>query len=112
LKIAKPQAGKFNWAATAGIPYFAFAGFLQASDIDMTYVPYRDFTPALSDVDEGRIDVASTALTQLLPHEQAGHGHYVGDCRGPATRSTGDGFAPGDIMEIDPPQLKRATRRD
>lgn len=28
----------------------------------MTYVPYRDFTPALSDVDEGRIDVASTAL--------------------------------------------------
>jgi tripartite-type tricarboxylate transporter receptor subunit TctC len=73
VKLAKPQPGKLNWAATAGIPYFAFAGFQKTAGIDMVYVPYRDFTPAVSDLDEGRIDIASTALTQLLPHEQAGH---------------------------------------
>jgi tripartite-type tricarboxylate transporter receptor subunit TctC len=73
VKLAKPQPGKLNWAATAGIPYFAFAGFQKTAGIDIVYVPYRDFTPATSDLDEGRIDIASTALTQLLPHEQAGH---------------------------------------
>jgi tripartite-type tricarboxylate transporter receptor subunit TctC len=73
VKLAKSQPGKLNWAATAGIPYFAFAGFQKGTQIDMAYVPYRDFTPAMTDLSEGRIDIASTALTQLLPHEQAGH---------------------------------------
>jgi tripartite-type tricarboxylate transporter receptor subunit TctC len=61
-----------HWAATAGIPYFAFAGFLKTLGIEMTYVPYRDFNPALSDVGEGRIEVVATGLTQLIPHSQAG----------------------------------------
>ena len=39
----------------------------------MVYAPYRDFNPALADLKEGRIGVVSTALTQLLPHEQAGN---------------------------------------
>jgi tripartite-type tricarboxylate transporter receptor subunit TctC len=73
VKLASSQPGKLNWAATAGIPYFAFAGFQKGARIELTYVPYRDFTPAVTDLDEGRIDIASTALTQLLPHEQAGH---------------------------------------
>src|SRR5262249_46192008 len=73
VTLATSQPGKLNWAATAGIPYFAFAGFQKGAQIDMAYVPYRDFTPAVTDLGEGRIDIASTALTQLLPHEQAGH---------------------------------------
>jgi tripartite-type tricarboxylate transporter receptor subunit TctC len=73
ISLAKSQPGKLNWAATAGIPYFAFAGFQKNAQVEMTYVPYRDFTPAVTDLDEGRIDIASTAITQLLPHEQAGH---------------------------------------
>lgn len=73
VNLAKSQPGKLNWAATAGIPYFAFAGFQKGEHIDMAYVPYRDFTPAVTDLGEGRIDIACTALTQLLPHEQAGH---------------------------------------
>jgi tripartite-type tricarboxylate transporter receptor subunit TctC len=43
----------------------------------MTYVPYRDFNPAVSDLGEGRIDVASTALTQLLPQAQAGNAKLI-----------------------------------
>jgi tripartite-type tricarboxylate transporter receptor subunit TctC len=72
VKMARSQPGKLSWAATAGLPYFAFAGFLRSVDVEMVYVPYRDFNPALSDLGEGRIQVASTGLTQLLPHSQAG----------------------------------------
>ncbi len=72
VKLARSRPAKLNWAATAGIPYFAFAGFLKSVGADTVYVPYRDFNPALSDLGEGRIEVASTGLTQLLPHSQAG----------------------------------------
>jgi tripartite-type tricarboxylate transporter receptor subunit TctC len=72
VKLARSRTAKLNWAATAGLPYFAFAGFQKDAGVEMVYVPYRDFTPALTDLDEGRIDIASTALTQLIPHTQAG----------------------------------------
>jgi tripartite-type tricarboxylate transporter receptor subunit TctC len=72
VKAARSRPGKLSWAATPGLPYFAFAGFLKSTDAEMVYVPYRDFNPALSDLDEGRIEVVSTGLTQLLPHAQAG----------------------------------------
>jgi tripartite-type tricarboxylate transporter receptor subunit TctC len=72
VKIARSHATKLSWAATAGLPYFAFAGFQDSAKIAMVYVPYRDFNPALADLGEGRIDVASTGLTQMLPHNQAG----------------------------------------
>jgi tripartite-type tricarboxylate transporter receptor subunit TctC len=77
LRHARSNAASFNWAATSGIPYFAFAGFLKSSGVEMTYVPYRDFNPALSDLDEGRIQVASTGLTQVLPHAQAGRATFL-----------------------------------
>jgi tripartite-type tricarboxylate transporter receptor subunit TctC len=72
VKLARSRSTKLNWAATAGLPYFAYAGFLRNVGIEMVYVPYRDFNPALSDLGEGRIEVASAALNQLLPQSQAG----------------------------------------
>jgi tripartite-type tricarboxylate transporter receptor subunit TctC len=72
VKLARSRSAKLSWAATAGLPYFAYAGFLKNASIEMVYVPYRDFNPALSDLGEGRIEVASTSLNQLLPHSQAG----------------------------------------
>jgi tripartite-type tricarboxylate transporter receptor subunit TctC len=72
VKLARSRSAKLNWAATAGLPYFAYAGFLRSVGIEMVYVPYRDFNPALSDLGEGRIDVASASLSQLLPHSQTG----------------------------------------
>jgi tripartite-type tricarboxylate transporter receptor subunit TctC len=72
VKLARSASTKLNWAATAGLPYFAFASFLKNAGIEMVYVPYRDFNPALSDLGEGRIEVASTGITQLLPHTEAG----------------------------------------
>jgi tripartite-type tricarboxylate transporter receptor subunit TctC len=73
FKLARTNSTKLNWAATAGIPYFAFAGMLKASGIEMINVPYRDFGQALADLKEGRIDVASTGLTQMLPQAEAGN---------------------------------------
>ena len=73
LKLARSRVEKINWAATAGLPYFAFAGFEKDGGVEMVHVAYRDFSAALADLKEGRIDVVSTALTQLLQHEQAGN---------------------------------------
>jgi tripartite-type tricarboxylate transporter receptor subunit TctC len=77
VKLARSRTSKFNWAATAGLPYFAFAGFQKSAGIEMVYVPYRDFNPALADLGEGRIDIAATALTQMLPHKQSGRLRFL-----------------------------------
>ena len=72
VKRAKAEPGKLNWAGTAGLPEFAFAGFVKSLGLDMTEVSYRDFNPALQDLAEGRIGVVATALVPLLPLAQAG----------------------------------------
>jgi tripartite-type tricarboxylate transporter receptor subunit TctC len=77
VALARSHAAKLNWAATSGLPYFAFAGFQKSAGIDLVYVPYRDFNPALADLGEGRIEVASTALAQMLPHQQAGKVRFL-----------------------------------
>jgi tripartite-type tricarboxylate transporter receptor subunit TctC len=69
---ARAEPGKLTWAATPGLPQFTFAGFVKRTGLDMTQISYRDFTPALQDVAEGRIGFAVTALLPLLPLAQAG----------------------------------------
>jgi len=69
---ARAEPGKLNWAATAGMPQFAFASFLKSAGVDMTYIPYRDFAPALQDISEGRITAVSTGLLPLLGLLQGG----------------------------------------
>ncbi len=69
---ARAEPGKLNWAATPGMPQFALAGFNKAAGIDMTYIAYREFGPALQDVSEGRITVVATGLLPLLPLAQGG----------------------------------------
>ena len=69
---ARAEPGKLNWAATPGMPQFAFESFLRASGIEMTYIAYRDFNPALQDVSEGRIAAVSAGLLPLLAVAQTG----------------------------------------
>ena len=69
---AREQPGRLNWVATPGVTYFMFAGFLKSSGLDMAQVPYRDFTQALSDLGEGRIQVTVTSLALARPLMQAG----------------------------------------
>jgi tripartite-type tricarboxylate transporter receptor subunit TctC len=71
-KRARAEPGKLNWAATPGMPQFALTGFINGAKLDMVQVAYRDFTPALQDLSEGRISVAATGLLPLMPLGQAG----------------------------------------
>ena len=71
-KRAKAEPGKLTWASTPGMPQFGFVGFVKSAGIDMVPVAYKDFTPALQDVTEGRINVVSTGLLGLTPLGQGG----------------------------------------
>jgi tripartite-type tricarboxylate transporter receptor subunit TctC len=72
VALARAQPGKLNWVATPGLTYFMFAGFLKNAGLDMAQVPYRDFTQALSDLGEGRIQVTVTSLALARPLVEAG----------------------------------------
>jgi tripartite-type tricarboxylate transporter receptor subunit TctC len=69
---ARAEPGKLNWVATPGVVYFRFAGFVKSAGLDMVQVPYKDFTQAINDLAEGRIDVTATSLAVVRPHVQAG----------------------------------------
>jgi tripartite-type tricarboxylate transporter receptor subunit TctC len=72
VALARAQHGKLNRGATPGLTYFMFAGFLKDAGLDMAQVPYRDFTQAMSDLGEGRIQVTVTSLAIARPLAQAG----------------------------------------
>jgi tripartite-type tricarboxylate transporter receptor subunit TctC len=69
---ARAEAGKLTWAATPGMPEFAFAGYVTAAGVDMTHIPYRDFNPALQDVAERRITAVTAGLLPLMALGQSG----------------------------------------
>jgi tripartite-type tricarboxylate transporter receptor subunit TctC len=72
IERARAQPGKLNWVATPGVTYFMFAGFLKDMNADIAFVPYRDFTQAMGDLSEGRIQVAVVSLAVARPLMQAG----------------------------------------
>ncbi|HEY7297904.1 MAG TPA: tripartite tricarboxylate transporter substrate binding protein [Xanthobacteraceae bacterium] len=72
VELARSRAAKLNWAATPGLPYFALAGLQRAAGVAMVQVPYRDFSQAVGDLGEGRIDAAAAGVTPFLSSTQAG----------------------------------------
>jgi tripartite-type tricarboxylate transporter receptor subunit TctC len=72
VKVARAQPHKLSWAATPGVPLYALAALQHSTGVEMVQVSYRDFTPALQDVGEGRIQVIATGLALMLPQVQAG----------------------------------------
>jgi tripartite-type tricarboxylate transporter receptor subunit TctC len=72
IKRARAAPGTLSWAATPGLPQFTFAGFAKGAGLDMVQVSYRDFSPALQDIQQGRIQVVATGLLPLLPLAKAG----------------------------------------
>jgi tripartite-type tricarboxylate transporter receptor subunit TctC len=72
IHAARARPTKLNWAATPGLPHFAFAGLQKRAGIDSVQVPYRDFNQAIADLGEGRIDAVSSGVAPLLPHAQSG----------------------------------------
>jgi tripartite-type tricarboxylate transporter receptor subunit TctC len=72
VQLARSRGGKLNWAATPGVPYFAFAGLQKSTGIDMVQVSYRDFSQAVVDLGEGRIDAVAAGVAPLRPHAETG----------------------------------------
>ena len=68
----RAQPGKFNWAATPGLPYYILLALQRTAGINMIEVPYRDFAPAYQDLAAGRLQIISTGLPTLVPHHRAG----------------------------------------
>jgi tripartite-type tricarboxylate transporter receptor subunit TctC len=77
MRAVRAQPGKLNWAATPGLPLYAFAALLKSNNLDMTQVAYRDFTPALQDFSQGRIQVAATSIVPLLTQARTGNGRIL-----------------------------------
>jgi tripartite-type tricarboxylate transporter receptor subunit TctC len=71
-RLARERPSKLSFAATPGIPYYAFAAFQREAGFEMTQIPYRDFNQAITDLGEGRIDVVAAGLVPLLPQARAG----------------------------------------
>jgi tripartite-type tricarboxylate transporter receptor subunit TctC len=72
VEAVRKNPGKFNWAATAGLPQYIFEALQKSAGLQLVQVPYRDFAPALQDFAEGRIQVVVTGPGLLLPHVKAG----------------------------------------
>jgi len=72
VRLARANPGRLNWAGTPGLPQFVFAGFLKGLGLDVVEVKYRDFTPALQDLSEGRIEIMASSLQNTLPLARSG----------------------------------------
>jgi tripartite-type tricarboxylate transporter receptor subunit TctC len=71
-QFARSNPGKLTWAATPGVPYYAFAAFHKMAGGESVHAPYRDFGQALVDLTEGRIGAVASGIAPLLPHARAG----------------------------------------
>jgi len=69
---ARKEPGTLNWTATAGLPQYIFAALQKHAGVEMTYVPYREFTQALQDLSESRVHAVATGVPILLPLVQRG----------------------------------------
>jgi tripartite-type tricarboxylate transporter receptor subunit TctC len=76
-RFARSRPGKLNWAATPGLPYFAFAGFQKAAGLDMVQVPYRSLSQPVADLIEGRIDALAAGVAPLLSHVSSGRVRFL-----------------------------------
>jgi len=72
IELARRQPGKFNWAATSGLPQYIFVALQKRAGLQLMEVPYKAVAPMLQDLSQGRIDVAVTTPATLLPLVESG----------------------------------------
>ncbi len=72
VKLARDKPGALNYAAVPGAPYLAFLDFQKGAGIDLTFVPYRNPIASVTDLIEGRIQIAIMPLAVLLGQARAG----------------------------------------
>ena len=77
VRTARAEPGKLNWASSPGLPPFVVGGFFKISKLDLAPISYRELSPALQDLGEGRIDVLVHALGVIIPLVQAGRARLI-----------------------------------
>jgi tripartite-type tricarboxylate transporter receptor subunit TctC len=74
IAYAKANPGKINWASSGHGTSVHLSGelFKAMAGIDLTHVPYRGSTPALTDMISGQVHVMFDNMPSSLPHIQSG----------------------------------------
>src|SRR5262245_19800726 len=72
VRFARENPGKVNFYAAPGAPYLAYLAFQKRAAIDTAFVPYNNPVNAISDLSEGRIQVAVIPLASVLGPAQLG----------------------------------------
>src|SRR4029077_1560314 len=73
----RAEPGKLLWASGPSLPKFLFEAFLKTQALDMLHVPYKETTPQITDLGEGRIHVVITGLVGALPVHEAGKVRFL-----------------------------------
>jgi tripartite-type tricarboxylate transporter receptor subunit TctC len=77
VKLAKAAPGKYTWGATPGQTAVLVPAFLKTAGIDMLRLSYNNFTQGLQDLAQGRLSLAATSLSALLPLAQSGKAKVI-----------------------------------
>jgi tripartite-type tricarboxylate transporter receptor subunit TctC len=77
IALAKADPGKYTWAATPGQTAVLVPAFLKTAGIEMLRLSYNNFTQGLQDLAQGRLHLAATSLSALLPLAQAGKAKVI-----------------------------------
>jgi tripartite-type tricarboxylate transporter receptor subunit TctC len=77
VELAGRHPGKYNWAATPGLPHYIFLALQKRTGIELTEVPYKDISPMVQDLGEQRVHVVVTGPSPLLPPVQAGKARFL-----------------------------------
>jgi tripartite-type tricarboxylate transporter receptor subunit TctC len=74
IALAKSRPGELNYgtAGTGSIIHFAAEAFASAADINITHVPYKSATPAVTDLIGGHVQLMIVSLPSVWPQVKAG----------------------------------------
>jgi tripartite-type tricarboxylate transporter receptor subunit TctC len=88
IALAKANPGKLNFASSGvgAPPHLAGVLFQKMTGTQLTHIPYRGDTPAITDLLAGQVQLCFISPGPLLPHVQAGKLRALAMCS--AKRST------------------------
>lgn len=74
VALAKKSPGRLNYASTGmgGTPHLAAELFSTLTGVQMTNVPYKGDTPAITDLIGGRVDLAFLGISSVSAHVASG----------------------------------------
>ena len=74
IAFAKANPGKLNYASSgAGAgPHLATELFASMAGVQLTHVPYRGDTPALTDLLAGQVQMSFMSMAPVIPHVKSG----------------------------------------